>query len=324
MKSKSQELLDKSINAMISAIEIYNKPVFEYREESFSILAINSWELCLKAKHLLDHGNKLNILYVKERKQKPDGTKYKRETIKLTRSGNPYTHSIEHIAKKLINLKILDYTVWQNIEALIEVRDNSIHFYNQSKILQVRLQEIGMASITNYVKIMKEWFEKDFSEYNFFIMPLAFINGEMDVQGIMLNQEEKRFYSYLQYIDAEHKDDSKYDVALNIDVRFIKSKSDDAIRVAIGKGEGLPEVKISEAQVLESYPWKYADLVKKCQERYIDFKLTKRFHETKKPCLQDKRYCIIRLLDPNNPEGLKKPFFNPNILEVFDNEYTKI
>ena len=323
MKSKSQELIDKSINAMISAIEIYNKPIFEYREESFSILAINAWELCLKAKLLHDNNNKLNILYVKERKQKPDGSRYKRETIKQTRSGNPFTHSIEFLARKLINLKILDYTVWQNIEALIEVRDNSIHFYNQSKILQIRLQEIGMACIANYVKIMKEWFDKDFAEYNFFIMPLAFVSGELDIQGIMLNQEEKRFYSYLQYIDAEHKEDSKYDVALNIDVKFIKSESNDAIKVAIGKGEDLPEVRISEAQIMESYPWKYADLVKACQERYIDFKLTKKFHEIKKPCLQDKRYCTIRLLDPENPDGLKKPFFNPKILEVFDEQYTK-
>lgn len=37
MKSKSSELLDKSIAAMISAIEIYNKPDFLYRGETFSI-----------------------------------------------------------------------------------------------------------------------------------------------------------------------------------------------------------------------------------------------------------------------------------------------
>lgn len=40
MKSRSNELLDKSIAAMIAAIEIYNKPDFMYRGETFSILAI--------------------------------------------------------------------------------------------------------------------------------------------------------------------------------------------------------------------------------------------------------------------------------------------
>ena len=37
-----RSLLDKSINSMLSAIEIYNKPNFSYREETFAILAINS------------------------------------------------------------------------------------------------------------------------------------------------------------------------------------------------------------------------------------------------------------------------------------------
>ena len=49
-KSKSQYLLEKSIQAAISAIEIYNKPDFKYREESFCILIVNTWELLLKAK----------------------------------------------------------------------------------------------------------------------------------------------------------------------------------------------------------------------------------------------------------------------------------
>ena len=47
MKSSSEELIDRSIAATVAAIEIYNKPNFLYREETFSILAINGWELLL-------------------------------------------------------------------------------------------------------------------------------------------------------------------------------------------------------------------------------------------------------------------------------------
>ena len=52
MKSLSKELLDRTVLAMVAAIEIYNKPGFPYRNESFTILAINGWELLLKAKWL--------------------------------------------------------------------------------------------------------------------------------------------------------------------------------------------------------------------------------------------------------------------------------
>jgi hypothetical protein len=55
MKTRNKAMLDKSLAAMISAIEIYNKPDFKYREETFLVLCINSWELLLKAK---EHANK--------------------------------------------------------------------------------------------------------------------------------------------------------------------------------------------------------------------------------------------------------------------------
>jgi hypothetical protein len=35
MKSRSRNLADKSVDAMLAAIEIYNKPNFSYREEAF-------------------------------------------------------------------------------------------------------------------------------------------------------------------------------------------------------------------------------------------------------------------------------------------------
>jgi len=43
-----RSLLDKSVNSMLSAIEIYNKPNFSYREETFAILATNAIELLFK------------------------------------------------------------------------------------------------------------------------------------------------------------------------------------------------------------------------------------------------------------------------------------
>lgn len=47
---------------MLSAIEIYNKPDFKYREETFAILAINSWELLLKARLLKLNSYRINSI----------------------------------------------------------------------------------------------------------------------------------------------------------------------------------------------------------------------------------------------------------------------
>jgi hypothetical protein len=50
--SRSEHLLKNAEVALISSIEIYNKPAFAYREETFAIIALNAWELLLKAKLL--------------------------------------------------------------------------------------------------------------------------------------------------------------------------------------------------------------------------------------------------------------------------------
>lgn len=84
MKSRARALLDKSIGAMISVIEVYNKPSFRYREETFAVIAINAWELLLKAKWLKENGNNIKSLYVMEVKNKTDGTSSKLATVRLT------------------------------------------------------------------------------------------------------------------------------------------------------------------------------------------------------------------------------------------------
>jgi len=67
--SRSSLLLKNAEAALISAIEIYNKPTFAYREETFAILALNAWELLLKAKLLEARKNKPSCLYIYQRKQ---------------------------------------------------------------------------------------------------------------------------------------------------------------------------------------------------------------------------------------------------------------
>jgi hypothetical protein len=63
-KARYHSLLEKSTQAALSAIEVYNKPDFKYREERFSIFMVNAWEVLLKAKILKDNNNKLKSIYV--------------------------------------------------------------------------------------------------------------------------------------------------------------------------------------------------------------------------------------------------------------------
>ena len=39
----------------------------------------------------------------------------------------------------------------------------------------MRLQEIGTASLKNFVTATRNWFQRDLTDFNFYLMPLSFV-----------------------------------------------------------------------------------------------------------------------------------------------------
>ena len=95
MTTQSEALVDRAILAMQAAIEIYNKPRFPHRQESFTILAINAWELILKGKWLALNQDDEKSLYVYQKRKDDNGETI--STAKKTRSGAPFTHSLDYL-----------------------------------------------------------------------------------------------------------------------------------------------------------------------------------------------------------------------------------
>lgn len=97
-----KSLIDKSIGSMLSAIEIYNKPDFMYREETFAILAVNAWELLLKARLLKLNNYCINSIYCYKPYVNKDGRKStKKKVLDRNRTNNPKSISIIEALKRL-------------------------------------------------------------------------------------------------------------------------------------------------------------------------------------------------------------------------------
>jgi len=296
---------------------VYNKPDFPYRAESFTVLALNAWELLLKAKWLAKNRNRLNSLYVRE------GKGSKRPRFKRTRSGSPFTHSLDYLAKKLTEQKVLDEACRKNLEALVELRDISVHFYHRSPELGERVQEIGMAAVKNFVSAVQDWFNEDLSRFNFYLMPLSFVTPPPTTQAVELNREEKNFLHYLRNIDDRESDpNARYSVAINIEVRFVRSKSEEATPVRVTNDPKAPAVQFTEEQIRERYPWDYQELTSRCRERYSDFKADQKYHQLRKSLESKKSFACERRLDPKKPRP-KKIFYAPAILGEFDKHYQR-
>lgn len=322
MKARSQELIEKSIAAMISAIEVYNKPDFKYREETFAILAINAWELLLKAKWLKDHGNKVRSLYVTEKRVRPNGKPYKHAKVKMTGCGNPYTHGLDYIAKKMTERKVLPEPAHKNIVAICEIRDSAVHFYNRSSIFAIRLQEVGSASVRNYAKAAGTWFGVDLGQYNFYLMPLAFVSADKANTSIVLNKEEQNLAAFISNLEAANDSQDGYAVSVNIELKFLKSKAEDALKVQVTNDPNAPKVQLTEEHLKDRYPLNYKSLTQECVARYSDFVANQRYHDLRLPLKTDRRYCHVRRLDLDNPNSLKQEWYSRAIFNVFDKHYT--
>ena len=76
-------LLDKSISCMLSAIELYNKPDFKYREDAFAILSVNAWELLLKSQLFKCNKYTFKAICKTEPLKTKAGTNHKRKTNRI-------------------------------------------------------------------------------------------------------------------------------------------------------------------------------------------------------------------------------------------------
>lgn len=165
-------LRDNSKSAMMAAIEIYNKPNFEYREECCVILLINAWELILKA---LLSKNKVRIYYYKKSRNEDYRTLSIRDS--LTKGKSYFPHEMDYTAVKA------------NLDHLITFRDKAIHFYNV-KGLESVIYNLAQASINNYCDLLRLSFNVDLAEsVNIVLLPLSV--GQMPIDPI-------------QFIDGRH------------------------------------------------------------------------------------------------------------------------
>jgi len=327
MKSRSRTMADKSVDAMLVAIEIYNKPDFKYREEVFSILAVNAWELLLKARILQLDGNRISSLLVYEKRKNNDGSLSAKKYRKFSRSGNPLTISLFQAVDRLANVygESLDPTIRKNLELTCEIRDSAVHSVNNSFELSKVVQELGTASVRNFLTLIRKWFAIDLSVYNFFLMPLAFVSGANSVKVVDTNKEQRKLVEYLssEVRDSAKENSDDYTVALELDVKFMRSKNASAQRVIVTNDPSATPITLTEENIRDRYPLSYKTLTARLTARYSDFSQNSDYHNFRKSLESDPKYCHQRFLDQETRHGIGKKFYSPAIVGEFDKNYTK-
>lgn len=126
-----EKLIDKSKEAFLLAIEIYNKPSIRYRVEGFGFFACNAWELMLKA-HLINSRGNDSIYY----KDNPKRTLSLERCIELVFTNNKDPLRI-------------------NLERIIDLRNTSTHFIvEEYEMVYIPLFQ---ACVFNYIEKMRDF-----------------------------------------------------------------------------------------------------------------------------------------------------------------------
>ena len=325
-RRRYERLLEKANFAAMAAVDIYNKTLFTYKQEAFAILMTNAWELLLKAKWVQDHDNDYRSIY-----ERLKNGRYKRN-----RSGNKMTYGLTYLLNQMRNAKKIPVNVYNNLMALIEIRDNATHLYISSP-LRERIHSIVLATTRNFYLLTTKWFGEESIKplENAIVQPVSFIPPEdTSFHGF---KNEERLYRFLQRLSENQEEDPEgFFVTAEVKLKFVRSKRVEealTVRIAPGDPNALP-LELTEQQWREKYPWTYKELLKMLRERYEDFKQSQQFYDLKKRIEPDpsqcnpeachNRYCRIRFLDPSHPQkSQKKKFYSPNVLEYFDQFYTR-
>ncbi len=131
-------LIDKSQEAFIVGIELYNKPTIHYRVEGFSFFICNAWELMLKA-YLVREKGEQTIYY----KDSPNRTITLENCIKMV-----FTNDKDPLRK--------------NLEQIVELRNTSTHFVTE-EYEQIYVP-LFQANVFNYIRILLKFFEIDITD----------------------------------------------------------------------------------------------------------------------------------------------------------------
>ncbi len=319
-----QRFVDKAQAAITAAVEIYNKPAFSYRDETFSILALNAWELLAKAKLLKDADNNVRIIRVYESRETKSGKKTKKQYLRVNAAGNAMTIGFIRSIARLVESGSIPAEVALNRRALVDIRDNSVHYVTPSEKLAQLVQEVAAASVTNFVLLAKRWFARDFSRILNLVLPLSFVVAPADAAAVIVSADEGRLIQHLRTLGREATDsDSDYSVAVRLQVKLEKSNLDSASKIFYSKDPEAVKVHLTDEDQYKRYPWTYDDLCGRMAKRFVDFKSNNHFHGLRKKLAADARFAIVRYLDMGKKTGLRKVYFNPNILPAFDEYYTK-
>lgn len=236
-------LLDNSIAAVIAAIEIYNKPDRDYRDEISVILLANAWELLLKAL-LLSKG--VSISYDED----DDRTLGIRDSLRESKPFFPHGLKYESIRS--------------NLNLLIDYRDRAIHYYNEEGISLV-MYNLEQACVRNYADLLRSAFEINLRERSSIVLfpltvdplnldPLPMINRSRDADENAIKASQFLYRVKAAVTELEAGDGDIDRLITRFSIKLESAKKAEYADVVVAFDENAPDTAVARRIDYNNWP----------------------------------------------------------------------
>lgn len=329
MKPLSESLLENSKSAIMSSVELHNKPMFNYRYEICTILCINGWELLLKA-YINENHPDVKLI-------NKDGT---------TKPFEECVHFVSSIKGKSFR------TIEENLLRIYDFRNNIIHFYKEN--IGIVLYALIHKSILLYNSFLKENFNTDLAdETDLYLLPIGFKPFTSPID-FLKNQSELTkssavVSSYIQDIvhstevlNSEGIEDAiitGFNMAVmnenrvknaDIIVGITKNPSEASVVISnnlsafsITNDDDAKKIQIEEESLFKTiYVLNYHQVRSKCFELFSDFKQNAKFNKVIQGLKNNPEYHKKRYLDFKNMTGLGQDWYTHKVFEELKKHYT--
>ena len=158
-----EKLIEKSKEAFVMAVEIYNKPSIKYRIEGFSFFICNAWELMLKA-HLIKKSG-IESIYYKDNTER--------------------TITLENCLQKIFTNE--KTPLRRNLMKIIELRNTSTHFVTEE--YEMVYIPLFQACVLNFVEKMQEFHSVDMTA----VVPQNFLTLAISMKALDENEIRAKY-----------------------------------------------------------------------------------------------------------------------------------
>lgn len=253
--SLCNQLINKSQEAFVMAIEIYNKPTLKYRVEGFAFFICNAWELMLKAKIIKERGE--SAVYYEGKESR---TLNLERCIRLV-----FTNENDPLRK--------------NLEKIFDLRNTSTHFITQEyEMLYVSLFQ---ACAYNYADKLLQFHEVNVTD----IVPAHFINLTISQLPLDLEEVKARYSPEVfarlakteEFIrrSTDELSSNRFAISIKQDLKLVKSKDPNIPGFQIVKdgdsADGNVMIVNKYKNINETHPLTIKRLLEMVQKRLVNY-----------------------------------------------------